>query len=83
MSVAYIEYIEANCVTFMDSSCAANITNAAYRYDIYQGGTTLHTFHCINADDKSEETCPMMTTRGGGGGHFHIEGDGDVPLDRV
>ena len=21
--------------------------------------------------------------RGGGGGHFHIEGDGDVPLDRV
>ena len=20
---------------------------------------------------------------GGGGGHFHIDGDGDVPLDRV
>ena len=68
MSVAYIEYIEANCVTFMDSSCADNITNSAYRYDIYQGGTTLHTFYCINADDMSDETCPMTT----GGNWFYL-----------
>ena len=71
MSVAYIEYIEANCVTFMDSSCADNITNSAYRYDIYQGGTTLHTFYCINADDMSDETCPMTTD----GNWFYLRWD--------
>ena len=45
-------------------------------------------------NEGKEETCRFTVTvngtcvgckspRGGGGGAFHIDGDGDVPLDRV
>ena len=35
---------------------------------------------CLTHNDAQ---CPGQPPGGGGGGHFRIEGDGDVPLDRV
>ena len=33
-------------------------------------------------NEKAPDTCTVSQSRGGGG-HFHIEGVGDVPLARV
>ena len=51
--------------------------------DIVKNTHTKQQQHNHTAQLQTHGFVPGSASPGGGGGHFHIEGDGDVPLDRV